>query len=266
MIQRLLEFCETLLIKLFNRIDKPTIENRVLLGQILSKDVQTKQNIRDLSEVEFKIFSQHREDGIIQYLIHHIVIPNKTFVEFGVTDYRESNTRFLLFNNNWRGLIMDAGKKHISRIRSSDFYWQYDITAVHTFITKENINQLLLDHNVKGDIGLLSIDIDGNDYWVWEAITVIQPRIVVCEYNSIFGKKSAVTIPYQANFYRTSAHFSNLYFGASLKALCLLAEKKGYAFIGADSSGVNAFFVRKDLAQNFAIRNSDDGYVENMAR
>ncbi|HOV98711.1 MAG TPA: hypothetical protein PK595_03955 [Bacteroidota bacterium] len=257
---------EKILLKLFNRIDKPAIENRILLGQILSQRVKQIDKPISLADVEFKIFSQHREDGIIQYLISHIPIENKTFIEFGVEDYRESNTRFLLMNNLWKGLIFDSEKKYISRIRTSNFYWKFDLTAEQAFITKDNVNELFEKFGFKGDIGLLSIDIDGNDYWVWEAITVIQPRIVICEYNSVFGKDYAVTIPYNPNFNRTKAHYSNLYFGASMKALCFLAEKKGYYFIGADSSGTNAFFVRKDVAQNVPHTTCDDGFIEKIAR
>jgi hypothetical protein len=257
---------ENIFVKLFNRIDKPVIENRILLGQILSQKTKQIDKPTALADVEFKIFSQHREDGIIQYLISHIPIENKTFIEFGVEDYRESNTRFLLMNNLWKGLVFDSEKKYISRIRTSDFYWKFNLTAEQAFITKDNVNELFEKFGFKGDIGLLSIDIDGNDYWVWEAITVIQPRIVICEYNSVFGKDYAVTIPYNPNFNRTKAHYSNLYFGASMKALCFLAEKKGYYFIGADSSGTNAFFVREDLAQNVPRTTCDDGFIEKIAR
>ncbi len=113
---------------------------------------------------------------------------------------------------------------------------------------------------------MLSIDIDGNDYWVWEAINVINPRIVICEYNSVFGCKDAITIPYKPNFNRTKAHFSNLYFGASLPALCYLANKKGYIFIGSNSAGNNAFFIREDFANFFKKVSVREGYVMSNIR
>jgi len=254
------------LIRLFNRLDKPAIENRLLLGQMFSQDLRGKKHVKNLSEVEFKVFSEHREDGIIQYLIQRVLIKNKAFVEFGVGDYRESNTRFLLMNDRWKGLVMEGEKKLVSRIRSYDFYWRHNLTAIQAFVTRENINGLLKFHGFTGDIGLLSIDVDGNDYWIWEAMTEVRPRIVICEYNSVFGKNHAVTIPYDANFNRTKAHYSNLFFGASLKALCLLAEKKKYKFAGVDSSGTNAFFVRNDAAQQIRRSTCEEAYLEAVAR
>ena len=99
-----------------------------------------KENIASLDEVEFQVFSQRGEDGVIQYIINKIEIPNKVFVEFGVETYTESNTRFLLMNNNWSGLIIDGSKKNINFIKRDFIYWKYDITALESFITKDNIN------------------------------------------------------------------------------------------------------------------------------
>jgi len=234
---------------------------KLLLAKILIENIRNKKNIDKLSEVEFKVFSQFGEDGIIQYLINNIPIKNKIFIEFGVENYKESNTRFLLINNNWKGLLIDSDEKSINYIKNDDTYWKHDIKAVCEFITKENINNIFSSNGFEGDIGLLSIDIDGNDYWIWEAIELVNPRIVICEYNSVFGCKDAVTIPYEPNFNRTKSHFSNLYFGASLPALCHLANKKGYIFIGSNSAGNNAFFIRKDFAKFFKKINVKEGYV-----
>jgi hypothetical protein len=232
-----------------------------LLAKILIENIKNKGIVNNLAEVEFKVFSQFGEDGIIQYLINNIPIKNKIFIEFGVENYKESNTRFLLINNNWKGLLIDSDEKSINYIKNDDIYWKHDIKAVCELITKENINSIFSSNGFEGDIGLLSIDIDGNDYWIWEAIEVVNPRIVICEYNSVFGCKDAVTIPYEPNFNITKAHFSNLYFGASLLALCYLANKKGYIFIGCNNAGNNAFFVRKDFASTFKKINIKDGYV-----
>jgi len=253
------------IISLMRKLEIDIYTNRILLGKLLIIE-NSKKNVKSLEDVEFKIFSQWGEDGIIQYLISKIPIENKIFVEFGVEDYREANTRFLLVNNNWSGVVIDSNADYIKKIKSEDIYWRYDLKAIHAFITKDNINDLLLNAGLSGDIGLLSIDIDGNDYWVWNEINCISPRIVICEYNSLFGNKYAITIPYDAYFNRTKAHYSNLYFGASLKALCLLAERKGYCFIGSNSAACNAFFVRNDF-KNFVkdiIREAK--YVESKAR
>jgi len=112
----------------------------------------------------------------------------------------------------------------------------------------------------------LSIDVDGNDYWIWEAIQSVSPRIVVCEYNSIFGPDACVAIPYDPYFERSKAHYSWLYFGASLPALCHLASNKGYDFVGSNSMGTNAFFVRKDLNHKMQKLTAREGYVSSTNR
>jgi hypothetical protein len=261
------KFIWPFLIPVVDRIDSRIDKNRILTAQILINSMKTSgMRPEQLSDTEFRVFSQWGEDGIIQYLISRVPIENEVFVEFGVEDYRESNSRFLLMNNNWSGLIIDSDQDYIRQIRSRDIYDLYDLTAVNAFITKDNINELIQSAGIKGDIGLLSIDIDGNDYWVWDSINIISPRIVICEYNSLFGPKESVTIPYSENFYRTSANYSNLYFGSSLKALCTLAERKGYIFAGSNKAGSNAFFVRKDVAGNIPAVECGKGYRKSKMR
>ena len=236
------------------------------IGRIESRQLDTLKN-KSISDNEFRAFSQWGEDGIIQYLLRNVEISSKIFVEFGVQNYTESNTRFLLINNNWSGLVIDGSSENIVYIKNDPLYWQYNIKAVDSFITTDNINQIFLDNGIQGEIGLLSIDIDGNDYWVWQAIDSINPAIVVSEYNFRFGASKAVTVPYYASFVRTQAHHSNIYYGASLKALCLLANKKGYAFIGCNSAGNNAFFVRKDIKpDSLKEMTAEDGYIKAQFR
>ena len=184
---------------------------------------------------------------IVQWLIKIVPIDNPVFVEFGVQDYSESNTRFLLVNNNWSGLVIDGSESNIERIRRDDIHWRYNLNAICAFVTRENINSLLAAGGISGDIGLLSIDVDGNDYWIWESINCISPRIVVIESNARFGNQRTVAVPYDLNFVRSTAHYSMIYYGASLAALAFLAEKNGYALVGCNSAGNNAFFVRKDV-------------------
>lgn len=236
--------------KIYQKINYETQKSLVLNGKLLS-ELNSRKNISTLDEVEFQVFSQRGEDGVIQYLINQIDIPNKIFVEFGVETYTESNTRFLLINNNWSGLIIDGSKDNINFIKSDYIYWKYDITAVESFITRNNINKIISEYTKIADIGILSVDIDGNDYWIWKEIDCIKPRIVICEYNSAFGNNKKVTVPYKDEFVRRNEHYSDLYFGASLAAFCELAEEKGYDFIGTTSAGVNAYFVRKDLSSPF---------------
>lgn len=214
---------------------------------------------------EFRVCSQWGQDGIIQYLIDRVPIASRTFVEFGVQNYRESSTRFLLMHDNWSGMVIDGSNDAVHEIQHQSYYWQHDLFAHGAFITRDNINDLI-GRRFTGDLGLLVIDIDGNDYWIWEAVTVVKPCIVVCEYNSVFGSDRAISVPYRADFARTAAHYSNLYFGASLPALCQLARLQGYVFAGCNSHGNDAFFVRTDLAHNITAVTPAQGFVESKFR
>jgi hypothetical protein len=236
--------------------------NSRLLGKLNINQILSSGRIDSIQKAEFKVFSQGGEDGIIQYIINTISIENKSFIEFGVQYYTESNTRFLLMNNDWKGLVIDGGKEYIDYIRHDEsVHLMHDLIAQHKFITTENINQIFQEAGFAGDIGLMSIDVDGIDYWLWDAVRVVKPRIVICEYNSIFGPEKAITVPYSPDFNRRKAHYSDLYFGASLPALCILAAKKGYDFVGCTSEGVNAFFVRKDVAHQLPKLTAREGYV-----
>jgi len=242
--QRVREWFLVLIHPIDHRLEKHT----VLQALLLAKENRSKTQIDNFQDVEFSGFSQWGEDGIIDWLVERLPGIPKTFIEFGVGDYKESNTRLLLYLRNWHGLIMDGSSEHISSIKQQEIYWRYDFLAKQAFIDKDNINALIEESGISGDIGLLSIDIDGNDYWVWEAIDIISPFIVVCEYNAVFGDLHSISVPYSADFQRTAAHHSNLYFGASLPAFIQLSDSKGYEFIGTNSNGCNAFFVRKDVS------------------
>lgn len=240
----------------------PDIERlQLALGHLESRIVRSGRYER-LSDAEFRVHSQFGEDGIIQYLISRVPIEHEVFVEFGVADYRESNTRFLLCNDNWRGLILDGGTSHIDFVRSNALGWRHTVDARSRFVTRDNINETITEAGISGDIGLLSIDIDGNDYWVLDAIDVVNPTILIVEYNSTFGPDAAVSVPYDPSFDRTTAHHSNLYWGASLAAMCLAADRKGLAFVGSNSAGNNAFFVRRDALGDLLTLTPQEGWVD----
>lgn len=217
------------------------------MGRIEGRQLQDLPVTADIRKAEFRTFSQWGEDGILQHILRHIAVARKVFVEFGVENYTESNTRFLLINDNWAGLVIDGSAKNVDYIKRDDIYWRFNLKAENAFINRENINDLILRNGIEGEIGLLSIDIDGNDYWVWEAIDVVIPSVVVVEYNALFGPERAVTIPYNADFVRTTANHPNIYWGASLEAFCLLSKRKGYSFVGCNTAGNNAFFIRNEL-------------------
>lgn len=219
-----------------------------------------------LAECEFKVYSQFGEDGILQHLVTHVPISNKSFVEFGVEDFTEANCRYLCEVEPWKGLVLDSDPELEKKIKSQALSFFRELNALTTFVTAENINQLLQKQGFIGNIGILSLDIDGNDYWVWKAITVAQPRIVVVEYNSIYGPDKAVAVPYDPTFSRQTAHTSWLYCGASLAALVHLGAKKGYSFVGSNSAGNNAFFVSNCVIGGLKPLTSQEGYVESTFR
>ena len=184
----------------------------------------------DLEAHERKVSSQNGEDGVIEAVFAAIGETNRYFVEFGVGDAVECNTALLL-ERGWQGLMMDLrGESKNPRA-----------TVQQEVICAENINALFHKYRVPAQFDLLSIDIDGNDFWVWREIAA-RPRVVVIEYNANFPPDESRVIVYDPGFV-----FENTdYFGASLLALERLGRRKGYTLVYCDSHGVNAFFVANE--------------------
>jgi len=224
--------------------DEEVQKDLILKAKKLSLIHNKFKKIKNLSNVEFQVFSQFGEDGIIDWLINKFPELPKVFLEIGTQDYRESNTRFLLVNKNWDGFIIEGDKKETKKIKSQRIYWKHNLTVKNKFIDKDNINNLVRDMNIPKKIGLLSLDIDGVDYWVLKELKSLDPSIVICEYNSLFGIKKSITVPYDKKFNRTEKHFSNLYYGASINAFIGLMKKKKYFLLGTNTSGNNAFFIK----------------------
>lgn len=215
------------------------------LGRIEARQLEVTPG--PLSRHEFRVYSHAGEDGIIQFLIRLVPIASRRFVEFGVEDYREANTRFLLLNNQWAGLVIDGDPANIARLKADPIFWNSDLRAEATFITRENINEVLRGTGFVGDIGLLSVDVDGNDYWIFDAIAEARPAIAIVEYNHRFGPTRSVTIAYDPNYVRRRTDWTWHFSGASLSALVGAAARKGLSFVGCNSFGNNAFFVRTEL-------------------
>jgi len=197
---------------------------------------------------EFSVFSQNGEDGVLLSLIEQTGPHSKTFVEIGIEDAHECNTAILAFVLGWDGLMleadpmaMDGARRLAARLLARK---PNHLDIGQAFVTVENVNGLIEKAGFRDEIGVLSIDVDGVDYWIWKAITAISPRIVVIEYNASFGAKRAVTVPYQPDFRYRRGSF---YHGASLAALERLGILKRYVLVAVESAGVNAFFVRKDI-------------------
>jgi hypothetical protein len=199
----------------------------------------------------FKTFSQYEEDGLLLYLIAQLENPVKTFLEFGSDDGINSNSANLHFHHNWTGLFIDGNERAISRGRY--FYKKWGNPAVeaprfvHSLITRENINALIKQGGLSGEIGVLSIDIDGNDYWVWEAIQVINPQLVIIETHNEFGLHDIV-VPYDPTYFYPGKHPD--YHGASPIAMTKLANHLGYRLVACNELGFNFIFLRNDLAMH----------------
>ncbi|HKA76891.1 MAG TPA: hypothetical protein VKD19_07270 [Pseudolabrys sp.] len=193
----------------------------------------------------FKVYSQADEDGIIQEIFKRIGAPNRSFIEFGVQTGVECNSVKLLIEG-WSGLWIEASAPYVTEIRSSfePFLSNGQLRLSQNLATAENINSLFEEAGLTGEIDLLSVDIDYNDYWVWKAITTVSPRVVVIEYNATLRPPMSLVVPYDPN---RSWDGTN-YFGASLEALVRLARDKGYRLVGCNYGGANAFFVRNDVA------------------
>jgi len=227
--------------------DEEIQKELILKAKLLSSKNKNLKKIKNLSEVEFQVYSQWGEDGIIDWLINKFPeIPN-SFLEIGTENYKESNTRFLLVNKNWDGFLIEADKAAVKNIKSQRVFWKHNLRIENQFITKDNINTIIKKIEVPKKLGLLSLDVDGVDYWILSNLSVLEPSIVVCEYNSLFGQKKSITVPYKKNFIRSDEHYSNLYYGASIKAFIELMKKKNYFLIGTNSAGNNAFFIKKNL-------------------
>ena len=193
----------------------------------------------------FKAYSQNDEDGMLAEIFRRIGSTNRLFVEIGVENGLENNTLYLL-HNGWRGGWIECDDRCIEEIRNAFQEPLADATLRlgHARVDRANVNALISDFRLPREIDLLSIDIDGNDYHVWQAITSVEPRVVVIEYNARFVPPTRWVMPYNA------AHVAdrNDYFGASLASFAELGAAKGYALVGCNITGSNAFFVRKDLA------------------
>ncbi len=199
---------------------------------------------RTLTAYGFTAYSQAEEDGMIHEVFRRIGTTNRKFVEFGCGDGLENNTTYLLLTG-WSGLWLDGSPNNMSIINRefAPYMRTGRLQAVQAFLTRENINALIGGAGFSDEIDLLSIDIDGNDYWLWEALEVVRPRVVIIEYNAVFRPPHKMVQPYDQSYTWNSSN----YFGASLKALESLGTRKGYCLVGCSFAGTNAFFVRQDL-------------------
>jgi hypothetical protein len=191
----------------------------------------------------FKVYSQYEEDGIIQEIFHRIGLNNKTFIEFGVETGLENNTLKLLLEG-WSGLWIEGNNDYVTAIRTkfSNVLQSGKLRLEKAFVDRENLNELICPY-YKNEIDLISIDIDGNDIYILENLEVVNPRVIVIEYNGKFPPPMSVAQKYNAGHRWRGTDYG----GASLSAITKVANRKGYSLVGCTLAGVNAFLVRNDL-------------------
>lgn len=200
-----------------------------------------------INEYEEKITSQNGEDGILREIFRSIGAQSRYLVEFGVGDGHECNGAHLIRRAGWSGLMLEGDPESFRRLE--DAYKPFPRLQVgNRFITAENIAAIFAEFRVSQSFDLLSIDIDGNDYWVWRALSAYRPRVVVIEYNAAHPPPVRWVMRYDPN-HRWDG---TTYFGASLASLAALGREMGYGLVGTDTLGVNAFFAQRALLSDLA--------------
>ncbi|MGB0933283.1 MAG: hypothetical protein ACPGU5_03315 [Lishizhenia sp.] len=239
-----------LITKIRNRFNPSTqITQRHLFHYY--QDCAKSGNFPKIEDCGHRVFSQYEEDGKLLAIFAAVGMKNKTFLEIGADDGVNSNSANLYFNFGFTGTFIDGNPKAIKR--GQKFFSKYPHPWMHApqfvcdIIKTKNINELVEKSGLKGDIGFMSIDIDGNDYWIWDALEVVTPDVVMIETHNEFGLNNIV-VPYDENYMYPGKH--PIYHGASPVAMTKLAEKKGYRLVGANELGFNFIFVKNGLAED----------------
>jgi hypothetical protein len=235
---------------------------QVLLAMLYRDRVERHLPPPSFDDVEFRAYSQNGEDGILLYLFALLGAPTKRCAEICAGAGSECNSANLIINQGWRGLLVDGDENLVQSAR--EFYRSNRSTSwfppyiVHAWVTAENVDQLVEERGFVGDIDLLSLDLDGIDYWIWKAMESVNPRVVLAEYNWTWGPIESKTVPYKADFTMSA----DLHFGASLAALTKLARSKGLRLVGTQRWGFNAFFVREGVGEDLLPEVSPEACFE----
>jgi len=212
-------------------------------------------NVKKLNEVDYKIFSQNGEDGILDYLLYQLGIEKPNFLEIGVGDYSEANTRFIFERSSSKGTIIDCIDDFENRVKRNIKAWRGELKIIKKIINSDNIIETLNKDNSLSDLDLFSLDIDGVDYWILKKLPKNFSKIAILEFNPLFGKDIEVTVPNIINFDRNNYHYSNLCFGMSIKAAINVMKEKNFYFIGTNLFRNNAFFVSDKFSKNDFFKN-----------
>jgi hypothetical protein len=231
--------------------NQDVVAQKVLMNQYRFLASMGLKYLPSIGEVGFRKYSQFEEDGILLYIFSLIPPVNRTCVEICAGNGLECNTTNLIINHGWWAHLFDGDEENVKKgnsfFRNHKDTFLYPPKFTQAWITAENVNRLLIDSGIKGHIDLLSLDIDGMDYWVWKAIKVIDPQVVVCETHNPIPPEKALTVPYDPNFVFESENYR----GASLAAMCKLGREKGYRLVGTHRFGFNAFFIKNGVGEDF---------------
>jgi len=203
------------------------------------------------SDAGYRVYSQVDEDGILIYIFSLIGFSNKLLVDAAFGAPQGANTTNLICNWGFSGLLIEGDKKKCDHARA--FFSAHPDTLImppvteHDWVTAENINAILDRNDIRGEIDLFSLDIDGNEYHVWKALTIVSPRVIIVEARTFWGSGRSVTIPYNPGFNRFDIHPD--FYGASIAALVKLGHEKGYRLVACNRFGYNIFFVRNDIGK-----------------
>ena len=214
--------------------------NAVIRRQLLADSDILAPN--SLNAHRFRLRSQNEEDGITLTLLRTAGVANRRFVEIGCGT-TGGNSAILAFEFGWSGLMVDAEGRKVAALQQA-LAFNPGVTVVRSMVTPENLNDLLAQYGYSGELDFMSVDVDSVDYWLLDALHVCSPRVLVMEYNALFGPHRAVTLPMAG----LPAARPKGYFGASLAALEKKARQKGYRLVLCEDAGVNAFFLRDDVA------------------
>lgn len=222
----------------------------------LIKKLNKTELLPRLEETGFKVYSQFEEDGLLLYIFTMVGVTNKKVIEICAADGKECMASNLIINHGWNGLLFDGDEQNIQT--GKDFFKANPSTFlippkfVQAWITKENINELIFKNQFNGEIDLLSLDIDGNDYWILKAIIVCSPRVIICETHDIIPSELSLTMPYNPKFqYHDLPEDVKDYRSVSLLAMTKLCKEKGYRLIGSHKYGFNVIFMRNDVGVDF---------------
>ncbi len=252
-----------------NEIERRFVDpQRLLMAQAaLSTRRGAQRQYRDLWDLELKVFSQFGEDGILDFLCDELNLAKPRVLEVGAGDFSECNSRFLAEIRGASVFAVDSAPGLMDGIRRGPLAWRTSLWGRQTWVTPDNIGDLVREaRDLMCQVDVFSLDVDGNDYWILEKAPLEDVSIVVVEYNPLFGASRAISVPQNDNFDRTKAHFSWLYYGASLRAHIELLEAAGFTFVGTNRAGNNAFFVRADQAGQIHLELPDTSGSSDLSR